>query len=84
MLFLTIIYTDMNGIFGLLSQDAESRDELQKSAELTRLTDKYGTKMAYLIFYLRNLFNANKDTRVIIFSQVMSMHHLPTCKFDAE
>ena len=54
----------------LLMQDAKERKQLDKSAELRKLTELYGTKMAFLIFYLRNLFDDKKDSRVIIFSQV--------------
>ena len=51
-------------------QDAKSQAEMQKMSELLRLTEQYGTKMAYLIFYLRYLFREQPNSRVIIFSQV--------------
>ena len=45
---------------------------MQKKSELLRLTEQYGTKMAYLIFYLRYLFMEHPQSRVIMFSQVCS------------
>ena len=38
--------------------------------ELQQLTEKFGTKMAYLIFYLRYLFRDSPCSKVIVFSQV--------------
>ena len=47
-----------------------TNDDASKKEELQELTEKFGTKMAYLIFYLRYLFRDSPRSRVIVFSQV--------------
>ena len=47
------------------------RDQMNKNAEVRKLTEQYGTKMAYLIFYLKQLMRDDPNSRVIIFSQVL-------------
>ena len=56
-------------------QDPKARKELKDFSELQQLTESYGTKMAYLIFYLRSLFQKDKNSRVIIFSQARQLQH---------
>ena len=47
--------------------------DVSKKEELEQLTEKFGTKMAYLIFYLRYLFVDSPHSRVIVFSQVTNV-----------
>ena len=47
---------------------AVASDDISKKEELQQLTEKFGTKMAYLIFYLRYLFIDSPHSRVIVFS----------------
>ena len=51
-------------------------DDATKKEELQQLTEKFGTKMAYLIFYLRYLFIDSPRSRVIVFSQVSAPSRL--------
>jgi len=48
---------------------ALANDDISKKEELQQLTEKFGTKMAYLIFYLRYLYIDSPHSRVIVFSQ---------------
>jgi len=59
----------------VLIQEQHQQESLTKTAEIKQLTEKYGTKMAHLIFYLRYLFKENPSSRVIIFSQVTTTCH---------
>jgi len=52
--------------------ESQVNDDASKKEELQQLTEKFGTKMAYLIFYLRYLFRDSPHSRVIVFSQVSS------------
>lgn len=56
-------------------KDPNQRENLNRSAELQKLTEQFGTKMAYLIFYLRYLFKSDPNSRVIIFSQWDELLH---------
>jgi ERCC4-related helicase len=60
-------------------KDQHQQDDLNKAAEIKRLTEQHGTKMAHLIFYLRYLFKENPNSRVIIFSQVNIVLVLLVC-----
>ena len=44
--------------------------DAKKTEELHHLTQKFGTKMAYLVFYLKHLLIDSPESRVIVFSQV--------------
>ena len=66
-------------------------DDAGKKEELDQLTEEFGTKMAYLIFYLRYLFIDSPHSRVIVFSQVslrylfidsQQSRHLSSGEFD--
>ncbi len=46
---------------------------MEKMTELRNLIELFGTKMAYLIFYLRYLFRELPESRVIVFSQVCAL-----------
>eukprot|EP00727_Mastigamoeba_balamuthi_P009804 m51a1_g5446 putative superfamily ii helicase (1071) ;mRNA; r:198018-201704 len=49
--------------------EKEHREQLSKEAEESRLVQQYGTKMARLILYLREAFEADDEARVIVFSE---------------
>ena len=52
------------------------REQMNKNAEVRKLTEQYGTKMAYLIFYLKQLMRDDPNSRVIIFSQVRCIYYI--------
>lgn len=56
-------------------KDDTMREKVNKNAEVRKLTEQFGTKMAYLIFYLKHLFRDDPKSRVIIFSQWDPMLH---------
>lgn len=53
--------------------DENAADQIDYSAEQAKLTQKYGSKMAALIMYLRKIFQS--DAKAIIFSQWDGMLH---------
>lgn len=54
-------------------KDQRQQEDLNKATEIKRLIEQHGTKTAHLIFYLRYLFRDNPSSRVIIFSQVITV-----------